>query len=428
MARNTSHFSIADRLGFPADLHSKSEPSSSSKIRRRFMQNPSPVQSDCPSKIRDFILQNPLPVLGSSHPLFIFMSRSPLRPAASPHTNKSPGACPYCGSRVITRKGVRKKKLEIVQLWRCGSCKRLFTPGPAALRNKTYPIRLVLQALTLYNLGYSLGETAKRLKSKAGRAVSPTTIASWIGAHKQETTFRRLRAEAKTIYPPAQTIRSIKLYHRQVYAFAYHRSKLALLRRNPQHQRFEALASFLENIPSTCPHELFRREDDPKARASQARPAFADSDRIVINRKENTATATAALIIPAVGNNKLRHETLQNFMLANDSSTVAIEIPIWLTEDEISDLEARYSIELAAGGAPRSITGHIDFLQVRNDAVHVLDYKPDARTNKPIAQLAIYALALTVRVPGLKLFDIKCAWFNEEEYNEFFPRTLFVKH
>ena len=32
-----------------------------------------------------------------------------------------------------------------------------------------------------------------------------------------------------------------------------------------------------------------------------------------------------------------------------------------------------------------------------------------ARTNKPIAQLAIYALVLTRLVPGLKLFDIKCA-------------------
>src|SRR5271166_5541878 len=220
----------------------------------------------------------------------------------------------------------------------------------------------------------------------------------------------------------------IELYHRQVYAYAYHRSKLALLRRNPQHQRFEALATFLETIPSSCPHELFRRDDDPKARASQAQPAFADINRLIINRKENTATETAALIIPAVGSNKLRHETLQNFMLANDSSTFAVEIPIWLTEDEISALKTRYGIELAAGGAPRSITGHIDFLQVRNDAVHILDYKPDARTNKPIAQLAIYALALTIRVPGLKLFDIKCAWFNEEEYNEFFPRTLFAKH
>ena len=104
---------------------------------------------------------------------------------------------------------------------------------------------------------------------------------------------------------------------------------------------------------------------------------------------------------PSVGNNKLRHETLQDFMLANNSSTIAMEIPIWLTEDEISGLEARYGIELAAGGAPRSITGHIDFLQVRNGAVHILDYKPDARTNRPIAQLAIYALALTVRVPSL---------------------------
>ncbi|MGP0001574.1 MAG: hypothetical protein ACLPKW_28085 [Acetobacteraceae bacterium] len=37
-----------------------------------------------------------------------------------------------------------------------------------------------------------------------------------------------------------------------------------------------------------------------------------------------------------------------------------------------------------------------------------LDYKPDARTNRPFAQLTIYALALT-RLAGLRLFDIKCA-------------------
>jgi ATP-dependent exoDNAse (exonuclease V) beta subunit len=73
---------------------------------------------------------------------------------------------------------------------------------------------------------------------------------------------------------------------------------------------------------------------------------------------------------------------------------------------------------------PRHITGHIDFLQARNGAIHILDYKPDARTNKPIAQLTTYALALTRLVPGLRLFDIKCAWFNENCYNEFFPRLL----
>jgi hypothetical protein len=59
------------------------------------------------------------------------------------------------------------------------------------------------------------------------------------------------------------------------------------------------------------------------------------------------------------------------------------------------------------------------FLQARNGAIHILDYKPDARTNKPIAQLTIYALALTRLVPGLK-----AAWFNENCYNEFFPRLV----
>ena len=191
--------------------------------------------------------------------------------------------------------------------------------------------------------------------------------------------------------------------------------------------RFAPLADFLESVPAVCPHELFTREDDPKARASQAQPAFADPKHAVVTRKENAATELAALIIPAVGNNKLRHETLQRFMLANDSVTVAVEIPIWLTEVDIATIEREYSIELSpAKGADRTITGHLDFLQVRNGAVHILDYKPDARTNKPLAQLTIYALALA-RLTGLKLFDVKCAWFNEHEYCEFFPRALLAQ-
>jgi ATP-dependent exoDNAse (exonuclease V) beta subunit len=110
-------------------------------------------------------------------------------------------------------------------------------------------------------------------------------------------------------------------------------------------------------------------------------------------------------------------------MLANDSVTVAMEVPIWLAAADIKQIEGEYRIVIGAGN---SITGHIDFIQVRNGAVHILDYKPDARTNKPIAQLTIYALALS-RLTGIKLFDIKCAWFNENEYCEFFPRKLFVR-
>ena len=194
-------------------------------------------------------------------------------------------------------------------------------------------------------------------------------------------------------------------------------------------KRFVALSDFLEHVPTDCPHELFSGEGDAKARASQAVPTFADTAHAIVNIRENAATETAALIIPAVGNNKLRHETLQRFMLANDSVTLAVEIPIWLREPDIAAIEARWEISLAAKvpRADRAITGHIDFLQVRNGAVHLLDYKPDATTNKPFAQLTIYALALS-QLTGIPLFDFKCAWFNEHQYCEFFPRTILARH
>jgi hypothetical protein len=81
-----------------------------------------------------------------------------------------------------------------------------------------------------------------------------------------------------------------------------------------------------------------------------------------------------------------------------------------MAEDDIFALESIHGIKLRArdGNGARVITGHIAFLQVRKGGVHGLDYKRDAHTNKPIAQLAIDALALTRLVPGLQLFDIKC--------------------
>jgi ATP-dependent exoDNAse (exonuclease V) beta subunit len=238
--------------------------------------------------------------------------------------------------------------------------------------------------------------------------------------HREFTSYSRLRPQVLDNVSPAQTIRSPKLYHRQVYSFSYHRPKLALLRESQQHKRLAPLVEFLERVPNDCPHDLFRES----SRASQL-PNFVDRDHLIVVEKENFATRTAALVVPTVGDNRLRHETLQRFTLANDSVTVAVEIPIWLTPADMDALEVEHGVRLRLQGR-NALTGHIDFIQVRNGAVHILDYKPDARTNKPIAQLTLYALALT-RLAGLRLFDIKCAWFNEEQYCEFFPRALLAR-
>jgi transposase-like protein len=106
-----------------------------------------------------------------------------------PHTVKPPARCPHCGSTRLIRKGTRRKKLEIVQLWQCKLCRRVFTPAPAELRYKTYPLRIILDGVTLYNLGYSLPEAAAKLKSRHGYKVSPSTLASWMSEHRELTTY-----------------------------------------------------------------------------------------------------------------------------------------------------------------------------------------------------------------------------------------------
>src|SRR3981081_3241818 len=123
------------------------------------------------------------------------------RIAHVPLTSKIPEACPHCGSHVLTRRGTRRKKLEIVQLWRCASCKKTFTPGPAAIRNKTYPLRTVIDALAPSSLGSSLEDTAARVKSKSGRHIGASTVAGWLAQHKDLMSYLRLRDKGPTPLP-----------------------------------------------------------------------------------------------------------------------------------------------------------------------------------------------------------------------------------
>jgi predicted RNA-binding Zn-ribbon protein involved in translation (DUF1610 family) len=174
------------------------------------------------------------------------------------YTAKHPGRCPNCGGTSLSRKGSRRKKFEIVQRWQCASCGRGFTPAPPELRAKTYPLRVILDAVTLYNLGYTLAEVSTKLKTKSGYRVPPSTLAAWIAEHRDLTAYARLREQGRELFPPSQAVRTTKLYHRQVYEYAYHQPKLAVLRQSTEHNRFDGLADFLEAVPILCPHDLFR--------------------------------------------------------------------------------------------------------------------------------------------------------------------------
>src|SRR6266446_6820718 len=77
----------------------------------------------------------------------------------------------------------RRKKFEIVQRRQCGSCGRGFTPAPPELRAKTYPLRVILDAITLYNLGHTLAGASSKLKTRSGYRMPPSTRAAWIAEH-----------------------------------------------------------------------------------------------------------------------------------------------------------------------------------------------------------------------------------------------------
>jgi ATP-dependent exoDNAse (exonuclease V) beta subunit len=95
-----------------------------------------------------------------------------------------------------------------------------------------------------------------------------------------------------------------------------------------------------------------------------------------------------------------------------------------VTPDELTEIKRMtgFTIPLESES---TLTGLIDFLQIRNGAIHIVDYKPGAKSEKPIAQLMTYALALSRRTE-LRLFHFVCSWFDQDHYFQFFP--LHVVH
>ena len=102
-----------------------------------------------------------------------------------------------------------------------------------------------------------------------------------------------------------------------------------------------------------------------------------------IRSKRNHACRVANLVLQAVTHNKRRHDELQRFMLCTDSVTVAVEVPIFLYPEDINAIKATPGFHVPLD-SDQTLTGHIDFLQIRHNAVHILDYKPKARLERPI--------------------------------------------
>jgi ATP-dependent exoDNAse (exonuclease V) beta subunit len=263
---------------------------------------------------------------------------------------------------------------------------------------------------------------------------TPETLSAWIAQYSQLCRYERLRPYAVKMYNPADMVEVVTMAHRQLFRFRYHRAKTRLmLEEEYRNRRLMPLKDFLDNISSTTPHQYFQEGE----RMSEIRSKFDKADMLV-KTKFNYANRLAAFVLQAVKDNKQRHEQLQRFLIANDSCTVATEVPVYIRKEDIEHLENDLRFKISDDGKieikgskkpvelPKLLTGHIDFIQIRNGQVHLLDYKPDAAKEKPIEQLTWYALAMC-RLTGLRLYDFTCAWFDDKDFFQFYPLHVVKK-
>ena len=173
--------------------------------------------------------------------------------------------CSFCGGTDIIKRGIRKKKLERVQIYYCKKCDKRFTPY--ITKHRTYPLRIILEVLTQYNRLKYKNEIISYISQIYGITISEKNISNWITDFSEYIPFLRLPKYIKLKYDRRKIIQESKMFHRQIYHFMYHPAKLkTLLFENYRNSKIAVLKDFLELVIPECPHQIFK-EDTERASA-----------------------------------------------------------------------------------------------------------------------------------------------------------------
>lgn len=173
-----------------------------------------------------------------------------------------------------------------------------------------------------------------------------------------------------------------------------------------------ALKDFLYNMFDSCPHSYFERGP----RSSSLKFKIPDIDVQCIIGHEVSQLAKVGLKVNAE-RYKGGHPQVQVFMLENDKSTLAMEIPLWLEPKELENFKELFEIE-------EPLTGHIDILRIEDGKIWVWDYKPNADKEKYAStQVYFYALMLSKRTK-IPLENFRCGYFDDSYAYIFKPEEI----
>ncbi|UCE38528.1 MAG: PD-(D/E)XK nuclease family protein, partial [Thermoplasmata archaeon] len=236
--------------------------------------------------------------------------------------------------------------------------------------------------------------TVRTMKRRFKTKIPISTLNNWIKNYGDELPATKLRK--KYTLDPNQTIKTRRLFHPQPYLFKVHTLKL-----NIKGKQFPELKQYINGMLNNPMDHLFQSKK--VLRVSELANTINLPKPNVRLVKNSPASRMTDLALELAKTKSERHQKVEEFFLVNDSATVAVEVPVYLTEKE--------------SGFKKPLTGHIDLIQVRGNRIHILDYKPEKGGNVE-NQLSLYAKCLKKRT-GLS--NITCAYFDENMYFQFTP-------
>jgi hypothetical protein len=188
------------------------------------------------------------------------------------------------------------------------------------------------------------------------------------------------------------------------YRYRLHRSKAGW-----HHAFGTGMRDFLFRLRSDCPNHFFEIGPRISAVAWEMYPE---------------ATWDADCDLPELARAALRearykgaHESVEVYCLGRDSSTSAVEVPVWLEREEMGPFRPCFP-------STGPLTGHVDILRINSESIEVWDYKPDvALADKAGMQVFIYALVLSVRTE-IPLDHFRCGFFDANSAWSFNPNAV----
>jgi transposase-like protein len=185
--------------------------------------------------------------------------------------------CPYCGRSNVVKKGLRKLKKRSKQVYFCKDCCHRFSFG---LGKKRFDIRIILNAVSAYNKGYSYGEVCDIISRKHKANVGITSIFRWVKEY--DLGYSAIRSKVlRRGYP--LIIGRIFKHSGLIYNFKFHKGKLE------EFGKFPGLKRFISGLRKGVEDKYFNSGE----RCSQIKKEASINIKIFDNTKLNKVIGSA---------------------------------------------------------------------------------------------------------------------------------------